>query len=409
MYLRVVHGGESRSVTSKYRIFPEEWDAIGRRLVIPYGRSTRAVELAAIESSMLGDSRRMDIIIRELEQDGPYTIDEIMNRYRMVMTGNTIGTFTEKLAAELDRDGYRRTARAYRTAAARLQKFNGGKDIAPDQITAMLVGDFQAALKAEGRSKNTISFYMRTLRAIYHKAAARGRVARSAENPFGAVFTGVSTARKLAIGRSELEKLSMLDPTTGGSTRGRNSRRGRLPDHLEEALAMFLFCYHARGMSFVDMAKLKKTDLDGETIRYRRHKTRQPIELRVLPTMRRIIDWFEPRTVGSDYIFPVISDPGKDPELQYESGLRLQNKRLATIADRCGISKRFSTHSARHSWATVAKHEGLPLAVISEGLGHNSQRTTEIYLASLERDVLDNAAQVVSEAIIPKNEASRRK
>jgi hypothetical protein len=100
-------------------------------------------------------------------------------------------------------------------------------------------------------------------------------------------------------------------------------------------------------------------------------------------------------------MFPIITDPKKDLLLQYTSGLRLQNQRLKRISQLYGIKNSFSTHSARHSWATVAKSASLPLAVISEGLGHTNQRTTEIYLASLERSVIDYASRVVSDAIIP--------
>ena len=396
LYLRAVHRGESRSVTTAYRIFPEEWDAIGRRLLIPYGRSERSRQLAEIESSMLCDLHRMDTVIGKLEKEGFYTIDELMGRYRAVMTGNTLGTFTDKLATEMEQGGYLRTAKAYRTAAGRLIDFSGNKNLSYEHITPELLGDFQAALKADGRSMNTISCYMRTLRAIYHKAIAEGRIARRGDSLFAGVYTGVSTTRKLALSQNELSTLSAFDPTEADFP-GKKKRQ-ELPEHLEQALAMFLFCYHARGMCFIDMANLKKSDMRRDTIRYRRHKTGQAIELQVLPAMRRIIEWFAPLTAGSPYLFPVITDPD-NALLQYESGLRLQNQRLKKIAALCGIVKRLSTHCARHSWATVAKNAGLPLAVISEGLGHTNQRTTEIYLASLERSILNHASRVVSEAI----------
>ncbi len=406
LYLRVVHGSESRSVTTDYKIFPEEWDALQRRLVIPYGRSSRSRELAEMESSMLCDLRRMDTVIRNLEKEGAYTIDQLMNRYRGVIKDNTLVAYAEKLAAELERDGNPRTARAYRTAAYRLNLFAGVKDLSHEQITATLINDFQQALKSEGRSMNTISFYMRTLRAIYNKAIAEGRVSRRMEDIFGGAYTGVATTRKRALTHGELATLTAHDPTVMTTAAVKRPGDGQLPDHLAQALAMFLFCYHARGMSFVDMANLRKADMRGDSITYRRQKTGQPIELHVLPVMRRIIDWFAPHTAGSDYLFPVITDNDKDFNLQYESGLRLQNKRLKHLARWCGISRKFSTHAARHSWATVARNAGLPLAVISEGLGHSNQKTTEIYLASLERSILDQAAKMVSDAITSDNQSA---
>ncbi len=407
LYIRVVHGSQSRSVTTGYRIFPEEWDIMGRRLVIPHGHGERARQLADIENSMYCDQRRMDTVIRELEREGSYTVDKLMSRYRSVMNGNTFHAYAEKLASELEQNGYGRTAKAYRTAAARLHRFNGGVDINPERFSSSLIGDFQQVLKAEGKSMNTISFYMRTLRAIYNKAIAEGRIARRVDNPFSGVYTGVATTRKLALSPADLAILSAFDPTDDIALK--MSGHESLPEHLGQALAMFLFCYHARGMSFVDMAFLKKSDMKGDTIRYRRQKTGQEIELRVLPAMQRIIDWLAPMTAGSKYLFPVITDPDKDTLLQYESGLRLQNQRLKKIAAICGIKKRFSTHAARHSWATVAKNAGLPLAVISEGLGHTNQRTTEIYLASLERSILDHASRVVSDAIKPGNRSTKER
>ena len=150
----------------------------------------------------------------------------------------------------------------------------------------------------------------------------------------------------------------------------------------------------------MDMAFLKKSDMKDDIISYRRHKTGRAIMLKVVPAMRRILNWIAPMTEGSEYMFPVITDPNKDPRLQYESGLRVQNKRLKVIASMCGIAgNKLSTHSSRHSWATLARNAGLPLAVISEGLGHSNQRTTEIYLASLEQSVLDKASLLVSQAL----------
>jgi integrase len=352
---------------------------------------------------MQSDLRRMDAVIQNLEREGDYTVGEIMDSYRNVMTDNTIVAFAEKLATALDTSGHFRTAKAYRCAAARLHAFSGMRLLNFEHLTAHLLGDFQQALKAEGRSMNTVSFYMRTLRSIYHKAVAEGRVGRRTESLFAGVYTGVSATRKLALTHAELAMLSAFDPTEGGV----KTRQQQLPDYLGEALAMFLFCYHARGMCFVDMANLKKSDLVGGTIRYRRSKTGQRIEVKVLPAMRRIIDWFARRGSGSRYMFPILDEKRGDINLQYESGLRLQNMHLKKIAARCGISKRLSTHCARHSWATVAKSAGLPLAVISEGLGHSNQRTTEIYLASLERSILDQAAEMVSEAIYTSRKPGR--
>jgi integrase len=342
--------------------------------------------------------RRIGSIVHELEARGTYTVDDIMSRYRSVMSGNSVGAYVERLAVELEQTGFERTARAYRTAAARFVGWNGG-DVKLEHITAALMSDFQQSLKSEGRSMNTISFYMRTLRAIYNRAIAEGRIRRTVDGPFTGVYTGIASTRKLALTSNQLARLSEFDPTAPTVSDDEAPSPQNLSCPLQQSLAMFLFCCHARGMCFVDMAHLKKSDVRGDTIRYVRKKTGRHIELHLLPSMRRIIEWFSPLTTGSEYLFPVITDPHKNSRLQYESGLRVQNWRLKQIAASLSIGRPVSTHTARHSWATVAKNAGLPLAVISEGLGHSSQRTTQIYLASLEQSVLDSASRVVSDAI----------
>ena len=413
MYLRVVHGNQSRSVTTSYRVWPGEWDGDRRRLVVLRGSSERKQYISDYEDCMSYDLSRMEGIIREVEKEGAYTVDEIMLRYRAIMSGNSVRVYAEKLAIDLECRGRERTARAYRTAATRFIRFNGGRDVKLEHITAGMISDFQQALKNEGCSMNTISFYMRVLRAIYNKAVDEKRVRRRMETPFAGVYTGVTSTRKLALTPQELAQLAEFDPTAAYAESHKTKNSGEeasalvLPESLQQALAMFLFCYHARGMCFVDMAYLKRSDIKRDVIRYRRRKTGQIIEIKILPTMRRTLDYFAPITAGSEYLFPIITNPDKAHRLQYESGLMLQNQRLKRIAALAGIDKRLSTRCARHSWATVAKGAGLPLAVISEGLGHSNQKTTQIYLNSLEQSILDRASQLVSEAIDVKRQRMR--
>jgi len=374
---------------------PGEWDFTGRRLAVPRGSSERRKQLSEYEESMACDLQRMDSVVRELEKSGRCTLDEIMRCYRSIMSGNSLGVFAEKLATELSEWDRERTARAYRSAASRFIRFNGGQDIKLEHITLTMITDFQQSLKNERRSMNTVSFYMRMLRAIYHKAIEEGRISRHLENPFSGVYTGVSPTRKLALTPEELATLAMFNPAKMDEF----APAGLLPASLQQALALFLFCCHARGMCFVDLAYLKKRDVREGFIHYRRRKTGQMLHIRLLPSMQRILDYFGPFTAGSEYLFPIITNPKKSLRVQYEAGLTLQNQRLKKLAVLTGIDKKLSTHCARHSWATVAKGEGLPLAVISEGLGHANQKTTEIYLASLEQSVLDRASKLVSEAI----------
>ncbi len=301
-----------------------------------------------------------------------------------MQVGGSLVRYAEKLAVELEHDGFGRTARAYRTAVRRLVDFCG-EDLRLEQINSSLMGDFQKHLKKQGLNLNSISFYMRTLRSIYNKAVAEKIVTERTVSPFSTTYTGVATVKKMALSQDELQQLAALEFDV----------EGEMPLALRNALAIFLFCYHARGMSFVDMAFLKKSDREGDVIRYARRKTEQLVEVVVHEPMRRILEWFEPQVEGSEYLFPVIVDSRKNPMLQYENGLRLQNERLKRVAKLLGINKRFSTQDARHSWATVAQSAGLPIDLISEGLGYQSHKKTKEYLNSL-----DDASRLVSDAVV---------
>ncbi len=305
--------------------------------------------------------------------------------------GLTLTQWTERLAQELERSGRERTARAYRGAVRRLTDYLGGHQIELGLLTGAIVGAFQIQLKMEGRAPNTISFYMRMLRSIVNKAVDDGVVSQFSHNIFGGVYTGVAHTRKRALTAKELHRLANFDFSSTKS----DDKNYRLSD----SLALFMFCYHARGMSFVDMAYLRKSDIRNNVIRYTRRKTGRPIELTIQPVVQNIIDRFAEQTKESEYVFPIIVETTKRARVQYESALRTQNQNLKVIGSLVGIDHKFSTHSARHSWATMARNYGLPLAVISEGLGHSSQRTTEIYLASIEQGVLDKASRLMSEAI----------
>ena len=71
------------------------------------------------------------------------------------------------------------------------------------------------------------------------------------------------------------------------------------------------------------------------------------------------------------------------------------NSRLKIIAEDAGIEEHFTTYTIRHSWATIAKFMGISTEIISEGLGHNSLKTTQINLKSFTNHVLDEANEMV--------------
>ena len=140
------------------------------------------------------------------------------------------------------------------------------------------------------------------------------------------------------------------------------------------------------------MAYLKRSDLCNGILTYRRRKTGQLLTIKWEKCMEEIISKHTIPT--SDYMLPVITS-NDDTRRQYENALHLVNSRLKKLSEMLHLQRPLTMYVARHSWASIAKARNIPLSVISEGMGHDSEATTQIYLASLETSVVDNANKMI--------------
>lgn len=172
-----------------------------------------------------------------------------------------------------------------------------------------------------------------------------------------------------------------------GKTYARKSTRRPVPSPL-----------YTRGMSFVDMAYLKCGNIRDGRIRYVRRKTGQELVIRMEPDIQTIIERYADE--ARPYVFPIIRD--NDPQEAYKEYRRAStyyNRLLKRLCPLAGIQQGLSFYAARHSWATAARNHQVPLSVISAGMGHTSERTTQIYLTMLENSLIDTANKEILEAL----------
>ncbi|MBD8347752.1 site-specific integrase [Dysgonomonas sp. HGC4] len=405
--LRLIHGRKVKVITSSLRLHSNEWDGVSQNVILPKEDSPRYHYLSKAADSLSSYREQFDETAGRLEEAGRYTLEDLLCSYRCRHSLANLYGFAEQQARQLLRAGQERTARAYRTVSRGLIRFNKGHDIALSHINACIMKEFETYLKERGKAMNTISYYMRVLRAIYWKAVREKLIDARGENPFGGVFTGFQQTRKRALTIESLRELNNLDFSAlleqqalrPVDTRELLEESPPLDSRLYTSWRYFFFCFHARGMSFVDMAYLRKENIRQGVISYYRKKTGQKIEVTLTPLLQRIIDSFSSEVRNSPYLFPVIRDADKSARLQYENGLRLQNKRLKRLSALAGIEGKLSTHVSRHSWATIGKKQNLPLWVISEGLGHSSEKMTYTYLASFDRSTLDQANEQIALAL----------
>ena len=364
-----------RLLATEFKIMPSEWDDKRTAIVIP-SDGERADTLRAIRSRCQWDMERILQIVSSLRAKGvDFTTDTIIAEFQRIITENTLFRFMAEVTARLEKLGQTRTAQTYRQAQRSFSKFRGGEDVMLEHIDSDLMDAYQAWLKASGAMPNTISFYCCIFRGVYNRAVDKGLT--SDRRPFRHCFTGLEKTVKRAVPLKILRKIRDLDLS-------------RKPS-LNFARDIFMFSFYTRGMSLIDIAALATANLSNVTLTYRRRKTGQQLIIRWEQPMQDILDkWPNP---CNDRLLPLITDLTRERN-QYTYRLHSLNHHLKTIAEMVGLPT-LTLYAARHSWASIAKQKNVPLSVISEGMGHDNETTTQIYLASLSTDTVDRANSMI--------------
>ena len=284
----------------------------------------------------------------------------------------------EEVIAHLKTLGKIRTSETYATTLCSFKRFRENRDLALDDMDFELMMAYEAYLRTNGISPNSSSFYMRNLRAVYNRAVEKGLT--SQRFPFKHVYTGVDKTVKRAVPLKVIKRIKEMDYSMNPT--------------FDFARDMFLFSFYTRGMSFVDIAYLRKKDLQNGILSYRRRKTGQQLFIKWERCMQEIIDKYD--TAHSNYLLPIIKPSNNiDERKQYIYAAHNINRCLKIIGKEFGLSVSLTLYVARHAWASIAKSKNVPLSVISEGMGHDSESTTRIYLASLDTVAIDKANSLI--------------
>ena len=373
VYYQIIQNRVIRQLKTDYRIFADEWNDAENNTII--GNSERSNLLLSLQERMKWDLKRFEMTIRKLgNQKSTFTADEIIGSFQNGTDEQSFFNFMQGVIAHLRQMGKIRTAENYSCTLKSFMQFRQDRDILLSEIDSDLMQLYEAYLHGKGVVRNTSSFYMRILRAVYNRALEKELVEQ--RNPFRHVYTGVDKTVKRAVPLSAIKRMKNLDLS--------------LQPNLEFARDMFLFSFYTHGMSFIDIAHLKKKDLQNGFLSYRRRKTGQQLVIRWEKCMQEIVGKY-PEDSLSPYLLPVLKYPFKDTYKHYRNVMSGINRNLKEIARLADISVPLSMYCARHSWASAAKGKNIPISVISEGMGHDSEATTQIYLASLDNAVVDKA------------------
>lgn len=377
IYYQIIHERKVRQLLSDYKVFPSEWDE-SRSMVTTTQKSERKAFILSIRERIRWDVERLNKIDKKLDANGlTYTADDVIDEFNRYANEYSLFNFMESIIVRLKQNGKVRTSETYKSALSSFKKFRQDEDIMLDCLTSEIMEAYEAWHKNRGVAPNTISFYTRILRAVYNRAVDDDIIEN--RNPFKHVYTGVDKTVKRALPLPVIKKIKALDLSLNPS--------------LDYAREMFLMSFYLRGMSFIDMAFLKKSDLKNGYVTYRRRKTGQQLIIEWTKEMQMILDKYPEN--ATDYLLPIIKNPGTNERRTYRNMGYNINHNLKKIAKIVGVQIPLTLYVARHSWASAAKAKGIPLSVISEGMGHDSEATTQIYLASLDTSVVDRANSII--------------
>lgn len=281
-----------------------------------------------------------------------------------LMKERNLTSFMQKLIVRLQQEGRPGTAHVYQSTYNRIRSFTGGRPLKFSELTPSWLKAFQNYLLSYQLQWNTISTYMRMLRAVYFRAVDEGLTPEHSRL-FHCVYTGTRVTVKRALDVQALQRLY----------------RKRIPENteMEKARKLFLLLFMLRGIPFVDIAYLRRCDLNGNILTYRRRKTGTWITVRVEPEAMKLIRALQSTDTGSPYLFPFIHKCGTDEYHQYQYALRTFNYQLKKLSESLGGNIPLSSYSARHSWATIANYRDYQQELISNAMGHSSVKVTETY------------------------------
>lgn len=381
IYYQIIHDRKVRQIHSDLKIYISEWDN-KRSTVILNAQTERKSQIIDIRKRIQLDIERFAKIEHKLTDNGiPFNVDDIVDEFNRYRHDYSLYNYMESIINKLKQNGKMRTAETYKSALNNFIKFRKCEDIMLDSLTSDIMESYEAWQRMRGVTSNTVSFYTRILRAVYNRAVKSDVIDN--RYPFRYVYTGVDKTIKRALPLSIIRKIKTLDLS-------------QIPS-FDFARDMFLMSFYLRGMSFVDMAYLKKTDLRCGYIYYRRRKTGQQLIIKWTKEMQMLLDKY-PRN-ESDYLLPIIRRTDTNDRCTYRNVGYNINHNLKKIAGLLGLKIPLTLYVARHSWASVAKAKGIPISVISEGMGHDSEATTQIYLASLDNSVVDNANSLILKSL----------
>lgn len=375
LFFQIIHRRQARQIYTDLHLYEWEWDKEDVSVIIPPDADARRVRHILSVKESLGDGQsKLQAIISQLDMKGlPYTARDVADAFKTSHVVVGVVSFTRKMIVDMREIGKRAMVRRLDTSLNSLLRYTDGKEVAWDDVTSTFILGYEEFLIKRGLCRNSTSFYMRNLRSIVNRAIEQD--CNVPRNPFRHVYMGVDKTQKRAVTLDTIRMIRDLDLSKYPS--------------LDFARKVFMFSFYTRGMSFIDIAFLKKSDMCHGVISYSRRKTRQQFHVRVEPEIKMVIDSFGNN--DTSYLLPIIVHNDESPERQYENAYYRINRNIQKVGKMLGLETKLTLYVARHAWASIALSNNVAVSTISKAMGHDSEKTTIIYLRSLDTSAVDKA------------------
>lgn len=325
---------------------------------------------------------KLDKIIHEFESDAtPFSVQDIITKFKKNsgrQSPQSYTNFHESLMEEIKNTGKLSTYNIEKDTLKSIQRFFGKTEITFRDLSVDAIYKYQSFLNGNNNSQSTIGIRIRTLRSVFNKAIKREIIPASMYP-----FTTFKVSKIKESGKKEYLSQEELDLLKNVELFDRNDLIAR---------DMFLLSYYGRGINFIDLMQLKKTDLYKDTITYKRSKTGVIVNFKLNEYWKKKIQEYTPPS-DSLYLFNIIHD-------NQDSHNYIKNKKekylktyintpLKRIMTELGIQKKITYYCARHSFATILKFNNISIDIIKEALGHKDIKSTMSYLNTLPSNTLD--------------------
>ena len=380
LMLRIAQNGKSKYKSLKISVTAKHWD-FDRNVPKPNCPSKDLINKIILKTKLEYQQK----VLEKKANEEEFTASSLIHEQENEIKAMTVDDFYKQLIKELKEKGQIGNSYAYLSSYDNLKNFNKGKKLnyTFSHIDVVFCKKFEDWMRRKGNKDTTISFQFRTLRAVFNRAIT-AKVVSKDKNPFTEFKLSHLNTKTMKRALSKSDILKIMDADCHDKS-----------ELSQLAHDLFCFSYLCGGISLVDMANLTPDNIIEGRLIYHRQKTHGSINLQLSDRALQIINKYSNYQKKANYFFPILHCKRHITPMQKHNRVRKYclhiNHELKQLANELNITANVTTYVARHSFATILKKSGVNIGIISQALGHQDIKTTQIYLSKFDNEQVDEA------------------